>query len=180
MHPGGGAELCGQTGRSPADGGAGDAAQPPLSAPLLIRFGRGLPLDWAVCRGDRHAEGSHQPEPQFSVPTYPGSQLPVAVGLATEPDAQTLEQAVAAAQRALALNDSYHWGHIVLGSVYLWQKQYEQALAEMERAIALVPTEADSYAGLAVVLSRVGRPEEALGGRSTGAAPEALYCGLAT
>jgi len=28
-------------------------------------------------------------------------------------DAQTLAQALAAAQRALALNDSYHWGHIL-------------------------------------------------------------------
>jgi len=50
-----------------------------------------------------------------------------------------------------------------LGSVYLWQKQYEPALAEMERAIALDPNEALSYAWLAEVLSRVGRPEEAVG-----------------
>ena len=57
------------------------------------------------------------------------------------PDAQTLEQALAAAQRAIALNDSYPWGHVVLGSVYLWQKQYEQAIAEMERAIALDPND---------------------------------------
>jgi adenylate cyclase len=32
----------------------------------------------------------------------------------------------------------------------------------MERAVALAPTEADSYAALAEVLSRVGRTEEAL------------------
>ncbi len=31
------------------------------------------------------------------------------------PDAQTLEQAMAAAQRALALNDSLSWSHMVLG-----------------------------------------------------------------
>ena len=49
-----------------------------------------------------------------------------------------------------------------MGSVYLWQKQYEQALAEMERAVALAPNEAESYAALAEVLSRVGRTEEAL------------------
>ena len=54
-------------------------------------------------------------------------------------DAQTLEQALAAAQRVIALNDSSPWGHVVLGYVYLWQKQYEQALAEMERAVALDP-----------------------------------------
>jgi TolB-like protein/predicted Zn-dependent protease len=78
-------------------------------------------------------------------------------------DAQTLEQALAAAQRGLALNDSYPFGHVRLGTVYLWQKQYEQALAEMERAIAFDPNFAGGYALLAETLSRVGRPEEAVG-----------------
>jgi adenylate cyclase len=78
-------------------------------------------------------------------------------------DAQTLAQAVAAAKRALALNDSYPPSHWVLGYVYLLQKQYEQAMAEMERAIDLDPNLADSYAGLAEVLSRVGRSEETVG-----------------
>ena len=39
-------------------GGAGDAPQPPLSALLLTPIGLGLPLDRAVCRGGRRAEGS--------------------------------------------------------------------------------------------------------------------------
>jgi adenylate cyclase len=78
------------------------------------------------------------------------------------PAAQTLEPAVAAGQQALALNDSYHWNHIVLGYIYLYQQQYEQALAEMERAVALGPNEARSYAALAEGLSRVGRSEDAL------------------
>jgi tetratricopeptide (TPR) repeat protein len=78
------------------------------------------------------------------------------------PDAETLAQALAAAQRTLALNDAYSVGHVTLGSIYLLQRQYEQALAEMERAVALSPTAAESYAGLAEVLSRVGRSEEAL------------------
>jgi tetratricopeptide (TPR) repeat protein len=78
------------------------------------------------------------------------------------PAAQTLEPAVAAMQRALALNDSYNGNHIVLGFIYLYQQQYEQALVEMERAVARVPTEAISYAGLAEVLSRVGKSDGAL------------------
>jgi tetratricopeptide (TPR) repeat protein len=78
------------------------------------------------------------------------------------PAAQTLEPAVAAGQRALALNDSYYLNHIELGYGYLYQQQYDQALAEMERAVALGPTEAMSYAALAEVLSCVGRSEEAL------------------
>ena len=78
------------------------------------------------------------------------------------PAAQTLEPAVAAGQRALALHDSLHWNHIVLGSISLYQQQYDQALVKMERAVALAPTEADSHAALAMVLSYVGRTEDAL------------------
>ncbi len=72
-------------------------------------------------------------------------------------------QALAAAQRAIALDDAYPPGHWILGSVYLWQKQYEQARAELERAIALDhPNEAWGYTLLAEVLSRVGRSADAL------------------
>ncbi len=75
---------------------------------------------------------------------------------------QTLEPAVAVAQRALILNDSLHWNHLALGYLYLHQRQYDQALAEIERGVALAPTEAWSYAALAEVLSRVSRSKEAL------------------
>jgi adenylate cyclase len=77
-------------------------------------------------------------------------------------DPQALAQALAAAQRAIALNDASPLGHGILGYVYLWQKQYEPAMAEMERAIALDPNNAVGYAFLAETLSRVGRPEEAI------------------
>jgi tetratricopeptide (TPR) repeat protein len=49
-----------------------------------------------------------------------------------------------------------------LGSISLYQQQYEQAQAEMERAVALAPNEAGTYAALAEVLSDMGRTEEAL------------------
>ncbi|HEV8717652.1 MAG TPA: tetratricopeptide repeat protein, partial [Candidatus Binatia bacterium] len=77
-------------------------------------------------------------------------------------DAQTLERALAA-QRAIALSDVAPMSHATLGAVYLWQKQYEQAIAELERAIALDPNDASGYAALAEALSRVGRSEEAVG-----------------
>jgi tetratricopeptide (TPR) repeat protein len=77
-------------------------------------------------------------------------------------DPQALEQALTAAQKAVALNDSLSWTRLTLGKVYLWQKQYEQAIAEMERAVALDPNAAGSYVFLAETLSRVGRADEAL------------------
>jgi TolB-like protein/Tfp pilus assembly protein PilF len=77
------------------------------------------------------------------------------------PEVQTLEPAVAVIQRALALNDSWFWVRIFLGYISLYQQQYEQALAEVKRGVALAPTEAESYAALAEVLSCVGRTEDA-------------------
>jgi adenylate cyclase len=77
-------------------------------------------------------------------------------------DAHTLEEAVTAAQRVITLNDISPWGHVVLGYVYLWQKQYEQASAEMERAIVLDPNLALSHALLAETWSRMNKREEAL------------------
>ncbi len=77
-------------------------------------------------------------------------------------DAQALTQALAAAQWGLSLNDSLPAVPLGLGYVYLWQKQYEQALAEMERSVALDPNEAVGSAALAETLSRVGRADEAL------------------
>src|SRR5229473_201767 len=74
------------------------------------------------------------------------------------PADQTLEPALTAARRALALD----FGHVVLGDAYLYQKQYDQALAEMERAVAVAPTEARGHAALAMVLSYMGRSEDAL------------------
>jgi adenylate cyclase len=77
-------------------------------------------------------------------------------------DPQTLAQALEAARHGVALNDSFWITHAALGSVYLWQKQYEQAIAEMKRAIVLYPNQAVCHAILAEVLSRMGRDDEAL------------------
>jgi adenylate cyclase len=78
-------------------------------------------------------------------------------------DPQTLARAFELAQQAVSLDDSLPGAHMVLGYVYLWQKQYDQAIAEEERAIALNPNNADSYRMLADVLTMAGRPAEAIG-----------------
>ncbi|MBI3799003.1 MAG: tetratricopeptide repeat protein [Deltaproteobacteria bacterium] len=76
-------------------------------------------------------------------------------------DPQTLAQALVAARQATALNDSYWGSHLALGTVYLYQQQYEQALAERVRTVALNPNGA-VLATLAEVLSRMGRADDAL------------------
>jgi len=78
------------------------------------------------------------------------------------PTTQTLEPAVAVMQRALALSDALHWNHLALGRIYLYQRQYDQALVEIKQGVALAPNEADSHALLAEVLSYMDRTEATL------------------
>jgi adenylate cyclase len=75
---------------------------------------------------------------------------------------QTLEQALALAQQALALDDSLPRAHAVLSFVYVLKQQYEEAIAESERATTLAPNNADLYTMRAYVLNCAGRPEAAL------------------
>lgn len=78
-------------------------------------------------------------------------------------DSQALEQALALAQRAVAVDDSLAQAHATLGWVYLWKKQHDQAIAEAKRAIALDSNLSDAYVQLGEILKFAGRPEEALG-----------------
>jgi adenylate cyclase len=68
-------------------------------------------------------------------------------------------------QQAIVLDDSLSLAHDVLGLVYLYRnKQYEQAIAEARRAIALSPNFYSPYAALAASLIFAGRPAEAIDG----------------
>jgi tetratricopeptide (TPR) repeat protein len=77
-------------------------------------------------------------------------------------DSQTLDRAFELAQKALLLNDSLPEGHRILGNLYLWKKQHELAVAELEKSIALSPNNADSFAWLGDVFAWAGRPDEAI------------------
>jgi adenylate cyclase len=79
------------------------------------------------------------------------------------PDPQTLEQALALARQALALDDASPLAHQLLGGVYLVKKQHERAIVEAERSIALDPEEADGYRLLGIAYIFAGRPEESIG-----------------
>jgi len=78
-------------------------------------------------------------------------------------DPRSLERALELAQKTLDLDDSLPLGHHLLGKVYLWKKQHEKAIAELKKAIALSPNNADNLVGLGYILNFAGRPEEAIG-----------------
>ena len=77
-------------------------------------------------------------------------------------DSRSLEQASKFAQRAIALNDLGSKAHSLLGKVLLWEKRYDQAIAEVEKTIALNPNDADGLASLGEIMCFAGRQGEAI------------------
>jgi adenylate cyclase len=79
-------------------------------------------------------------------------------------DADCLEEALANAQRAVALDESLPAAHETLGYVHLAKREFERAVAEGERAVALDPNDADAAMVLAEILNcaDVDRAEEAI------------------
>jgi len=65
-------------------------------------------------------------------------------------------------QKAAALDDSLPHAHIILSQVFLWKKEYEQAIAEGERAITVDQNNADAYRSLAEVRYFCGMPQEGI------------------
>jgi adenylate cyclase len=79
-------------------------------------------------------------------------------------DPRSLERALELAQKAVLLDDSTPSAHRLLARLHLWKsRQHELAIAEVERAIALNPNDADSYVLLGNILTFAGRPEESIG-----------------
>jgi adenylate cyclase len=77
--------------------------------------------------------------------------------------AQSLERFAEFAHQALALDDSLPAPHAALGYVYLWKdRQYEQGIAELQKAVNLAPNNADVYFALAEGLNLAARHAEAL------------------
>ena len=73
-----------------------------------------------------------------------------------------LSKGFANALRALALEASLPLANRVLGNLHLRAREHADAVTWAQRAVALNPGEAESYAWLANVLSYVGRSSEAL------------------
>ena len=80
----------------------------------------------------------------------------------TEPDAEALDAALAATQRAIESDDHNAVFHMLRGRVQLARREYSSALVENRRAIDLNPTFAAAYCGLGDSLCYEGRYDEAI------------------
>jgi adenylate cyclase len=80
----------------------------------------------------------------------------------SEHAAQSIARATELAQKAIALDDSSPCPYILLDIIHLWRRDYDQAIAYGEKAVALEPNHADATVRLARALTYADRPEEAI------------------
>jgi adenylate cyclase len=80
----------------------------------------------------------------------------------TKSPRETLDKAIELAQKALAMDDSIASAHALLCPLYLSKREYDKAIAEGERAVALNPGATSAIVNYADTLRYAGRPEEAI------------------
>lgn len=76
--------------------------------------------------------------------------------------AETLAEAESLALKARALDDNSAAAHRMLGRVYAADQQLDRSLAEMDRALALNPSDAEAYGSRGATLLWMGRTAEAI------------------
>ncbi len=75
---------------------------------------------------------------------------------------RSLAKGVDLAEKALALDGTLPFAHLVRGDLYLRQHQFDQAVTWVKKAIDLDPNNPENYAALANVLNFINRNGEAL------------------
>ncbi len=80
---------------------------------------------------------------------------------AEAPD-DSFECAFASAKKALSADDSDSLTHAILGELYLFRREYEQAQIHLDRALALNPNDADAIGIMGFLLTCLGRPQEGI------------------
>jgi len=63
----------------------------------------------------------------------------------TKSPQETLEKGYELVEKALAMDDSLPWAHISLSFIYILKREYDKAIAEAERAVALDPSGSEAY-----------------------------------
>jgi adenylate cyclase len=70
----------------------------------------------------------------------------------SESPIESFEHAEKNVEKAVALNDSIDLAHCLLGFIYLFKRQHNEAIKAGERAVALNPNGAEAHAQLALIL----------------------------
>jgi adenylate cyclase len=87
--------------------------------------------------------------------------LAIVMGWAEEPS-DALSRAEQLANKALAIDANDVRARVILGRIHVFHQQYEQAKAEMDRAITINPSDADGLAGRGNILMWLGDTDAAV------------------
>jgi len=79
-----------------------------------------------------------------------------------ESPSEALNRAEELANKALRIDESDVRARVILGRIYIFHQQYEQAKAEMDRAIAINPSDAAGLAGRGNILMWLGDTDAAI------------------
>jgi tetratricopeptide (TPR) repeat protein len=80
----------------------------------------------------------------------------------TKSSQEALEKGIELAQKTLAMDDSLAGPHGLLCRLYIQKREYDKAIAEGERGVALNPGGTSELSSYAASLCYAGRPEEAI------------------
>ena len=80
----------------------------------------------------------------------------------TKSPQESLEKAIELMQKAIALDDGHGAAHGALGMWYACNREYDKAIAEGKRAMALDPSGAEVHVRYGGFLRIAGRPEESI------------------
>jgi tetratricopeptide (TPR) repeat protein len=80
----------------------------------------------------------------------------------TKSPRETIEKGIELAQKALAMDDSIAVAHALLGEFYIRKREYDKAIFEAERGVALNPGGMTCVRTYGLCLCLAGRPEEAI------------------
>jgi adenylate cyclase len=82
-------------------------------------------------------------------------------GLSESPE-DSIKMAFKYAQKAVDLDDTLDWSHMLLASIYAIKRQFDKAVSEAKRAVSLNPNGADAYACLAGIIGLSGNWKESV------------------
>jgi len=79
----------------------------------------------------------------------------------SEPE-ESMQKALEAVQKALAVDPTYSSSYALLGNIHMQRGETEQAIAMSEKAVELAPSDSGTWALLAMVLIETGRVMEGI------------------